>query len=73
MISIRANIVISKKSQKGIILGEKGRSIKKLTEKSIDGVKKYFKKKEVDLKIWVKIKKDWFNSSILLDTLIFKE
>lgn len=61
IIRIKAVIIVERPSQKGIIIGNKGASIKKVgTEARID-IEKFFGKK-VFLEIFVKVEKDWRNN-----------
>lgn len=55
---IKANIVVEKESQKGILIGKNGEKIKKvgiLARESIE----HFLNKKVFVEIWVKVKKNW--------------
>ena len=61
IIRIKAVIIVERTSQKGIIIGNKGASIKKVgTEARID-IEKFFGKK-VFLETFVKVEKDWRNN-----------
>lgn len=61
IIRIKAVIIVERPSQKGIIIGNKGTSIKKVgTEARID-IEKFFGKK-VFLETFVKVEKDWRNN-----------
>lgn len=61
IIRIKAVIIAERPSQKGIIIGNKGASIKKVgTEARID-IEKFFGKK-VFLETFVKVEKDWRNN-----------
>ncbi|MBR6068159.1 MAG: GTPase Era [Bacteroidales bacterium] len=61
IIRIKAVIIVERPSQKGIIIGNKGASIKKVgTEARID-IEKFFSKK-VFLETFVKVEKDWRNN-----------
>ena len=61
IIRIKAIIIVERPSQKGIIIGNKGASIKKVgTEARID-IEKFFGKK-VFLETFVKVEKDWRNN-----------
>lgn len=61
IIRIKAVIIVERQSQKGIIIGNKGASIKKVgTEARID-IEKFFGKK-VFLETFVKVEKDWRNN-----------
>ncbi|WP_185864430.1 GTPase Era [Blattabacterium cuenoti] len=57
-IYIRSTIYVERNSQKGILIGEKGKSIKKLEYYSVMDIESFFKKK-VQLFLNVKICKNW--------------
>ena len=58
IIRITTNIYVARDSQKGILIGHKGSSLKKVgTEARID-IEKFFGKK-VFLELFVKVRKDW--------------
>lgn len=61
IIKIRAVIYVMRESQKGIILGEQGRAIKKLGTSSRIDMEKFLQKK-VFLELVVKVDKDWRDS-----------
>lgn len=61
IIKIRAVIYVMRESQKGIILGEQGRAIKKLGTSSRIDMEKFLQKK-VFLELIVKVDKDWRDS-----------
>lgn len=58
---IDANIIVSKDSHKGIVIGKNGQMIKKIGIKAREELEKYFKKR-IFLDLNVKVKKDWLNS-----------
>jgi GTP-binding protein Era len=65
IIRISAVIYVERDSQKGIIIGNKGDSIKKIgTEARLD-LEKFFNKK-VFLELFVKVRKDWRNNERML-------
>lgn len=60
IMSIEADIIVERKSQKGIVIGKKGQLIKKvkqLARKDIEGLLG----EKVRLNLWVKVQKDWRN------------
>ncbi|MBW7868144.1 MAG: GTPase Era [Brumimicrobium sp.] len=61
MIKIRANIIVERESQKGIIIGEKGRQLKYIGIDSRRDIEK-FVDKHVFLETFVKVDKDWRNN-----------
>ncbi len=58
MIRMRANIFVERESQKGIIIGEKGKMLKKVGIESREELEKFFGKK-VFLETFVKVEQDW--------------
>lgn len=60
IIRIRANIIIERDSQKGIIIGHKGEALKKTGTMAREECEKFFLKK-VFLELFVKVDKDWRN------------
>lgn len=58
IIRIRAVILVARDSQKGIIIGHKGASLKKVGTEAREELEKFFQKK-VYLELFVKVNKDW--------------
>jgi GTP-binding protein Era len=58
LVRIHATIYVSRKSQKGIIIGDKGSAIKKLGMESRKSIETFLEKR-VFLELFVKIKEDW--------------
>jgi GTP-binding protein Era len=58
ILRIRAIIYVERDSQKGIIIGKSGASIKKVGIESREDLEKFFEKK-VHLETYVKVEKDW--------------
>ncbi|MDP2385453.1 MAG: GTPase Era [Bacteroidota bacterium] len=58
IIRIRANIIIERDSQKGIIIGHKGEALKKTGTMAREEAEKFFGKK-IFLELFVKVDKDW--------------
>ncbi len=58
IIRIRAVILVARESQKGIIIGHKGASLKKVGTESRKDMEEFFKKK-IFLETFVKVNKDW--------------
>jgi len=62
---VEATIICERESHKGIIIGRKGAMLRKIgTEARID-MEKLLEKK-VNLKLWVKVRKDWRDSDVLV-------
>lgn len=57
-IYIRANIYVERISQKGIIIGDKGRMLKKIGQLAREDIEKWMSA-PVYLDIWVSVKSDW--------------
>ena len=69
---IEATIFCERDSHKGIIIGKGGSMLKKIgTQARIDAEKMLESK--VNLKLWVKVKKDWRDSDILLRNFGYHE
>jgi len=60
IIAIRADILIERTSQKGIIIGHKGEALKKVGTEARLEMEKFFNKK-VFLETHVKVEPDWRN------------
>jgi GTP-binding protein Era len=69
--NIDATILCEKKSHKGIIIGKGGSMLKKISTYSRQDMEKFLDSK-VYLNIWVKVKKEWRDSSGLLKELGYK-
>jgi GTP-binding protein Era len=62
---IEATIVCERDSHKGIIIGKQGRMLKKIGSEARVDIEQMLETK-VNLKIWVKVRKDWRESDILV-------
>ena len=58
IVRIRANIIVSRTSQKSIVIGHQGKKIKKLGIESRRDIESFISKK-VHLELFVKLDKDW--------------
>ena len=58
LIKIRAEIIVQRETQKGIILGEGGKMIKKLGMAAREDIEKFLQKK-IFLKLFVKVREKW--------------
>ena len=58
IVRIRANIMVSRTSQKSIVIGHQGKKIKKLGIESRTDIESFISKK-VHLELFVKVDKDW--------------
>ena len=65
IVDIDATIVCERDSHKGIIIGKQGQMLKKIGTQARREIEEMLQKK-VNLKLWVKVKKDWRDSDFLL-------
>lgn len=61
IIRIQADILVERDSQKGIIIGDKGKSLKKVGTQARAEMEAFFKK-QIYLELFVKVDKDWRNN-----------
>ena len=71
LIHIKAIIIVERDSQKGIIIGDKGKAIKKVGSMARKDIERFFDKK-VFLEIFVKVEKDWRNRDTILRNFGYK-
>ncbi|MGI6047292.1 MAG: GTPase Era [Petrimonas sp.] len=71
IIRIRAIILVERDTQKGIVIGHKGDSLKKLGTMARKDIERFFEKK-VFLQLFVKVEKDWRNRENLLKRFGYK-
>lgn len=72
LIDIDATIVCEKNSHKGIIIGKQGSMLKQIGIHSRKDIEDFLQSK-VNLKLWVKVKKDWRDSDFLLKNFGYRE
>lgn len=72
MYDIDATIVCERDSHKGIIIGKQGSMLKRIGTDARIGIEAFLQAK-VNLKLWVKVKKDWRDSDFLLKNFGYKE
>ncbi len=72
LIKIRSVIMVERNSQKGIIIGHKGASLKRVGTEARKDLEKFFNKK-VFLELYVKVNKDWRNNSRQLKRFGYKD
>ena len=65
IVDIEATIICERDSHKGIIIGKQGQMLKKIGSLSRPDIEDLVGK-QVNLKLWVKVKKDWRDSDFLL-------
>lgn len=68
---ISADILCEKDTHKGIIIGKNGSMLKKISTYAREDIEKFLGEK-VYLELWVKVRKDWRDSSGLLKNLGYK-
>ncbi len=71
LIRINALIYVERDSQKGIIIGKGGKSLKKVGSEARKDIESFFEKK-VFLELYVKVEKDWRNKEIKLKGFGYK-
>ena len=71
-IQISAVIYVERDSQKGIIIGHQGVALKKVSMESRKALERFFDK-SIFLEIFVKVDKDWRNSSRELDSFGYND
>lgn len=71
IIRIRAIILVERDSQKGIVIGHKGESLKKLGTMARMDIERFFDKK-VFLQLYVKVEKDWRDKDNMLKRFGYK-
>ena len=72
MVDIDATIICEKSSHKGIIIGKQGSMLKRIGTDARREIEEFLQMK-VNLKLWVKVKKDWRDSDFLLKNFGYKE
>lgn len=65
MVDIDATIICERDSHKGIIIGKQGAMLKKIGSQARAEIENMLETK-VNLKLWVKVKKDWRDSDFLI-------
>ena len=71
LIKIRALIIVERDSQKGIIIGDQGKALKKVGSMARKDLERFFEKK-LFLEIFVKVEKDWRNRDNILRNFGYK-
>ena len=65
IVHVDATIICEKDSHKGIIIGKQGQMLKKIGSAARYEIERLVESR-VNLKLWVKVKKDWRDSDVLL-------
>jgi GTP-binding protein Era len=71
IIRIRAIVLVERDTQKGIVIGHKGESLKRLGIMARKDIERFFEKK-IFLQLYVKVEKDWRNRDNMLKTFGYK-
>lgn len=71
LIRINATIFVERESQKGIIIGQQGKMLKKIGTEARKDIETFFDKK-VFLELYVKVEKDWRNKDSKLKAFGYK-
>ena len=71
LIHVRAIIIVERESQKGIIIGNQGKALKKVGVMARKDIERFFDKK-VFLELFVKVEKDWRNRDAVLRNFGYK-
>lgn len=69
---IEVDLICEKDSHKGIIIGKNGQTLKRIGETSRYELEKFLRAK-VNVKIWVKVRKEWRDNQLLLKELGYKK
>lgn len=69
---IEATIVCERDSHKGIIIGKSGAMLKKIGSAARFEIEKMMEQ-QINLKIWVKVRKEWRDSELLMKNYGYKE
>lgn len=72
LIDIDATIICERNSHKGIIIGKQGSMLKRIGTDARREIEEFLQAK-VNLKLWVKVKKDWRDSDFLLKNFGYRD
>lgn len=72
IMDIEATIICERDSHKGIIIGKSGSMLKKIGTNARYEIEKMLDEK-VNLRLWVKVKKDWRDSDILMKNFGYRK
>ena len=70
--NIEVDLICEKDSHKGIIIGKNGQCLKRIGEAARREIEKFLNER-VNLKIWVKVRKEWRDNTNLLKELGYKK
>lgn len=69
--TIEVDMICEKDSHKGIIIGKNGQTLKKIGQYAREDIEKFLRA-NVNLKIWVKVRKEWRDNPLFLRELGYK-
>ena len=69
---IEATVICEKESHKGIIIGKQGQMLKRIGSQARADIEKMVEG-QVNLKLWVKVRKDWRDSDLFLKNFGYSE
>jgi len=72
IMDIEASIICERESHKGIIIGKGGAMLKKIGSNARFEIERMLEQ-QVNLKLWVKVRKNWRDSDSMLKNFGFKE
>lgn len=72
MVDIEATIICERDSHKGIIIGKSGVMLKKIGSNARFEIERFLEE-HVNLKLWVKVKKDWRDSDSLMKNFGYRK
>ncbi len=72
VIEIQATIICERESHKGMIIGKGGGMLKRIGSQARVGIEELLGR-QVNLKLWVKVKKDWRDSDTLLKNFGYRQ
>ncbi len=72
IVDIEATIICERESHKGIVIGKQGAMLKKIGSAARYEIERLLEM-QVNLKLWVKVKKDWRDSDLLLKNFGYGE
>lgn len=72
IVDIEATIICERDSHKGIIIGKGGAMLKKIGSQARPEIEELLER-QVNLQLWVKVKKDWRDSDFLLKNFGYQE
>lgn len=70
--NIEVDLICEKDSHKGIIIGKDGQTLKKIGSAARFELEKFLREK-VNIKVWVKVRKEWRDNNALLRELGYKK